>query len=66
MSRRFRSFLIAIGLIIVAALIGGVLGNVWLGLVLGVLIGIGVLMAFESKRGGNQGIYDRDDDGTEL
>lgn len=65
MSPRTRSVLIAIGLFALAALIGIVLGNVWLGLALGVLIGIGVLMATASKRGGNQGVND-EDHGAEL
>ncbi|MGI6879720.1 hypothetical protein [Microbacterium sp. gxy059] len=66
MSRRARSILIAVGLLALACLVGSVLGSPWLGLALGVLIGIGVLIAGESRRGGNQGIYDRDDDGAEL
>lgn len=63
---RARKSLITIGLFALAVLIGAVLGNVWLGVALGVLVSIGALIAMSSKRGGNQGIYDRDDDGTEI
>lgn len=63
---RARKVLITIGLFALAVLLGAILGNVWLGVALGVLISIGALIAMSSKRGGNQGIYDRDDDGTEI
>ncbi|HJA04923.1 MAG TPA: hypothetical protein H9800_08695 [Candidatus Microbacterium stercoravium] len=63
---RARKALITLGLFALAVIVGGVLGSVWLGVALGVLVSIGVLIAMSSKRGGNQGIYDRDDDGTEI
>lgn len=66
MSPRVRRILITVGLFALAVLVGSILGNAWLGVALGVLIGIGALIAMSSKAGGNQGIYDRDDDGTEL
>lgn len=47
------------------ALVGSVLGSVWLGLTLGVLVSIGWLMAYESWRGRNVGVND-DDRGIEL
>ena len=51
---RARKALITLGLFALAVIVGGV------------LVSIGVLIAMSSKRGGNQGIYDRDDDGTEI
>ncbi|WP_156761044.1 hypothetical protein [Microbacterium karelineae] len=66
MSPRARRILIAIGLFALAVLIGSILGSPWLGGTIGVLVGIGALISFESKRGGNQGIYDKDDNGAEL
>lgn len=66
MSPRVRKILITVGLFALAVLVGSILGSPWLGVTLGVLIGIGALIAMSSKAGGNQGIYDRDDDGTEL
>lgn len=66
MSRRARTILLTVGLFALAVLVGAILGNPWLGVVIGVLVGIGVVIAASSKRGGNQGIYDRDDDGSEL
>lgn len=45
---------------------GLIWGNVWLGLLLAAAVSIGWLMAYESWRGRNAGIYDRDDDGAQL
>ncbi|GAB3602929.1 hypothetical protein [Microbacterium aureliae] len=50
----------------VGILFGLIWGNVWLGLVLAGAISIGWLIAYESSRGRNVGIYDRDDDGAQL
>ena len=47
-------------------LFGLILQNVWIGLVLAAAISIGWLIAYESRRGRNEGIYDRDDDGAQL
>lgn len=47
-------------------LFGLTLQNVWIGLVLAAAISIGWLIAYESRRGRNEGIYDRDDDGAQL
>jgi len=43
-----------------------VMNNVWLGLVLAAAISVGWLIAYESRRGRNEGVYDRDDDGAQL
>jgi hypothetical protein len=48
------------------ALIGAVLGNVGLGLLLGVLVSIGWLIAYESWRGKTPHLHDDDDDGARL
>lgn len=45
---------------------GLILQNVWVGLVLAAATSIGWLIAYESRRGRNQGVYDRDDDGAQL
>ncbi|MDT0180568.1 hypothetical protein Q9S36_10170 [Microbacterium sp. ARD31] len=47
-------------------LFGLIWGNVWLGIILAAAISIGWLIAYESSRGRNVGIYDRDDDGAQL
>lgn len=66
MSPQLKKWLLAIGLFALSVLVGSILGNAWLGVALGVLVGIGVVISMSSKAGGNQGIYDRDDDGAEL
>jgi len=66
MSPRLKKWLLAAGLFALSVLVGSILGSAWLGVALGVLIGLGVIIAMSSKAGGNQGIYDRDDDGAEL
>ena len=53
-------------LLVVGAIIGLVLSNVWLGLLLAVLVSIGWLIAYESQRGHNPGLHDDDDDGARL
>lgn len=45
---------------------GLVMNNVWLGLVLAAAISVGWIIAYESRRGRNEGVYDRDDDGAQL
>lgn len=45
---------------------GMIWGSVWLGIVLAAAISIGWLMAYESWRGHNVGIDNRDDDGAQL
>lgn len=53
-------------LLAIGALIGLVLGNLWLGLTLGAVVGIGWLIAYESWRGRNPDMYDEDDDGAQI
>jgi uncharacterized membrane protein len=53
-------------LFVLGIVFGLVWGNVWLGLVLAAAISVGWLIAYESSRGHNTGIYDRDDDGAQL
>ncbi len=45
---------------------GMIWGSVWLGIVLAAAVSIGWLMAYESWRGRNVGIENRDDDGAQL
>jgi hypothetical protein len=52
-------------LLALGVLFGLVFGNVWLGLILGAVISIGWLIAYESWRGRNVGVND-DDHGIEL
>ena len=53
-------------LLVVGVLFGLIMSNVWLGVVLAGAVSIGWLIAYESWRGRNVGIYDRDDDGAQL
>jgi len=62
---RTRSILIALGVIVLGALIGMILQNVLLGILLGVIVAFGLFIAFESRRGRNQGVND-EDHGIEL
>jgi hypothetical protein len=50
----------------VGVLVGIVLGSVWVGLLIAAAVSIGWLIAYESWRGRNVGVYDRDDDGAQL
>lgn len=52
-------------LIGLGVLFGLIFGNVWLGIVLGAVISIGWLIAYESWRGRNSGVND-DDRGIQL
>lgn len=47
-------------------LVGLVLGSVWLGLLLAVILSIGWLIAYESWRGKAPHLHDDDDDGARL
>ncbi|MEN2740567.1 hypothetical protein ABCS02_22465 [Microbacterium sp. X-17] len=47
-------------------LVGLLLGNLWTGLVLAAAVSVGWLIAYESSRGRNVGLNDRDDDGAQL
>ncbi|WP_029144753.1 hypothetical protein [Microbacterium luticocti] len=53
-------------LLILGALVGMVLGSVWLGLLLAALVSIGWIMAYESWRGKTPHLHDEDDDGARL
>ncbi len=53
-------------LLVVGAVVGLVLGSIWLGLLLAVLVSIGWFMAYESQRGHSPGLHDDDDDGARL
>ena len=55
-----------IGLLIVGALVGFGLSNVWLGLVIGAAVSLGWLIAYESWRGHTAGLDDPDDNGARL
>lgn len=48
------------------ALVGAILGSVWLGLFLGLIVSIGWLLAYESWRGRTVGLDDPHDDGAQL
>jgi len=65
-----RSRLVAVLRTLVVLVVGAIvgaeyLGSVWLGLLLGLLVSLGLFLAFESRRGRNQGVND-DDHGVEL
>lgn len=45
---------------------GLVWSNVWLGILLAAVVSIGWLIAYESWRGRNVGLENRDDDGAQL
>jgi len=55
-----------VALFVVGAIVGLVLGSLWAGIVLAGAVSVGWLIAYESWRGRNVGIYDRDDDGAQL
>ena len=45
----------------VGAIVGLLLGNIWIGLLIAALVSIGWIMAYESSRGRNVGMNDHDD-----
>jgi hypothetical protein len=57
--------LVSLGVFAIAVVVGLILSNVWLGLLLGAFIGLGLFIGFESRRGRNQGVND-EDHGIEL
>lgn len=63
---RFTWILGTLVLFAAGAIVGVMLGSVWVGLLIAGAISIGWLIAYESWRGRNTGIYDRDDDGAQL
>ncbi|GAB3615914.1 hypothetical protein GCM10027416_04710 [Okibacterium endophyticum] len=62
---RVRTLLICLGVLALGALIGLVLSNIWLGLLLGLFAALVIFIAYESRRGRNQGVND-EDHGIEL
>jgi hypothetical protein len=50
----------------VGALVGTILGSVWVGLLIGLAVSIGWIMAYESWRGRTPGLDNPDDDGARL
>ncbi len=54
-----------VGVLVVGTLVGFGLGNWLLGLFLGVIVSIGWLISYESRRGRNAGVND-EDRGIEL
>ncbi|GAA1916683.1 hypothetical protein GCM10009775_06400 [Microbacterium aoyamense] len=50
----------------IGIIVGLALSNVWLGVLLALIVSIGWLIAYESWRGRNVGIEDRDDNGAQL
>ncbi len=50
----------------VGILVGILLGSLWTGVVIALAVSVGWLIAYESWRGRNVGVYDRDDDGAQL
>ncbi|BDV31725.1 hypothetical protein [Microbacterium terricola] len=58
-----------IGTVVLFALgivIGNLLGSIWLGLAIALLISLGWLIAYESWRGRTVGLDDPDDNGAQL
>ncbi|MDQ1130597.1 hypothetical protein [Microbacterium sp. SORGH_AS_0888] len=55
-----------VALFALGVLVGVPLGSVWVGLLIAAAVSVGWLIAYESWRGRNVGIYDRDDDGAQL
>ena len=53
-------------ILVVGGIIGAAyLGSVWLGLLLGALVSLGLFLAFEARKGGGPG-HDEYDDGARL
>ncbi|WP_417563050.1 hypothetical protein [Microbacterium sp.] len=53
-------------LLVAGALVGAILGSVWLGLFLALIVSLGWVMAYESWRGRSPHLHDEDDDGARL
>ncbi|HWT33174.1 MAG TPA: hypothetical protein VN107_05370 [Microbacterium sp.] len=56
----------AVVLLGLGILFGAILGNVWVGVLLGLLVSIGWLIGYESWRGKTPHLHDDDDDGARL
>ena len=50
----------------VGIVFGMIWGQLWIGIVLAAAVSIGWLIAYESWRGNNVGLENRDDDGAQL
>ena len=57
--------MVAIVLLIAGGLVGAILGSVWVGIVIGMAVSLGWLIAYESWRGRNAGVND-DSHGIQL
>jgi hypothetical protein len=56
----------SVAVLVVGAILGAAyLGNVWLGLLIGLLVSLGLFLAFEARKGDNPG-RDEYDDGARL
>ena len=53
-------------LLAIGAIVGLVLGSIWLGLAIAAVVSIGWIVAYESWRGRTPDLYDDDDDGARL
>lgn len=53
-------------MLIVGAIVGLALGNIWLGLVIAAVVSLGWVIAYESQRGRTPDLYDKDDNGARL
>lgn len=56
----------SLAILAIGLFVGMLLGNAIFGLVIAIIVSIGWLIAYESWRGRQVGIYDRDDDGAQL
>lgn len=63
---RLQWLLGAVLILALGALVGAVLGSIWVGLLLGAAVSVGWLIAYESWRGRHVGLDDPDDDGARL
>lgn len=62
---RTLSWVLAIAVLALGAIVGVILSNVWLGVLIGAIIAIVLVIGAESRRGRNQGVND-EDHGIEL
>lgn len=59
------SFLIYAGVLALGIVVGVILDSVWLGVLIALIVNVVLAVAFQSKRGRNQGVND-EDNGIEL
>lgn len=64
--RRLQWLIGTILILALGALVGNVLGSIWVGLLIGAAVSVGWLIAYESWRGRRTGLDDPDDDGARL